>query len=145
MFFFFLATLFIALLLEGAVTTLPLVLIVLLCLTIYRRDGIVFPIAFAAGLILDIMTIRVLGASSIFFSLILFMILLYQRKYEINSYPFVTVSSFFGALGYLLVFGYANWFMQSVLSSIVAVLLFMPLRFFNKDLTSQNSKLKYTT
>lgn len=145
MFFFFIPALIITLLLEGTITTLPLVLVVLLCLTIIRRDAMVFPVAFIAGFVLDVMAIRTLGTSSIFFTVMLFLILLYQRKYEINSYPFVGAAAFLGSLGYLVILGYQSWFIQSVLSGIVALSLFMTLRFFYKGLKSQNSNLKFTS
>src|SRR6185436_14584869 len=96
--------------LEGTITTLPLVLIYLLCLTILKRDGGVFFVAFLAGIFLDLLMVRALGLSSLFFSLFLFLILLYQRKYEIHSYPFVAASSFLGSVGFLTVFGYGNIF-----------------------------------
>lgn len=130
MFFFFIPALLIALLLEGTITTIPLVLIVLLCLTILRRDGIVFPLALLAGILLDVLTIRTLGASSVFFTIMLFMILLYQRKYEINSYPFVAAAAFVGALVYLSLFGRGNLILDSLLGSFIALLFFAGFRFF---------------
>ena len=142
MFFFFIASLIIALILEGTVTTLPLVLIVLLCLTILRRDGIVFPIAFFAGLMLDVMTIRILGASSLFFTIMLFMILLYQRKYEINSYPFVGFAAFLASLGFLLLFERGNFLLDPLVNAFIALLLFAAVRFFTTKSQVQDTKYK---
>lgn len=142
MIFFFVATLVFSLFLEGAVTNLPLVLVILLCLTIYKRDGSVFPIAFLAGFFLDIQTVQTIGASSLFFVVMVFLILLYQRKYEINSYLFVAMGSFLGSLGYLLLFGYGNWFFSALLSSVVGLLFFAVLRFFGKDLKTQKENFK---
>ena len=124
MLFFFIPALLIALLLEGTITTLPLVLLVLLCLTIFRRDGIVFPIGFVAGILLDSLTLHTLGMSSLFFTFMFFLIFLYQRKYEITSYPFVAFAAFFGSLGFLLMFGYGILLWQSIISAIAAVILF---------------------
>ncbi len=131
MLFFFIPALFIALLLEGAVTTVPLVLICLLCLLLVKRGPSVFAVAFLAGMFLDILTVKVLGTSSLFFIIFLFLILLYQRKYEINSYPFVAAAAFLGSVLFLLVFGYGNWFWQSVISSLLALLLFGVLKGFS--------------
>jgi len=129
MFSFFFTTLLLALLLEGTVTTLPLVLIVLLCLTIFRRDAIVFPVAFLAGILLDILTVQTIGVSSLFFTVMLFMILLYQRKYEINSYPFVAAAAFLGSFGFLFVFGRGNVFLDTIVNVFAALILFALLRF----------------
>jgi len=81
--FLFLLLIIISVFLEGTVTTLPLTLVCLLCLTIYKREGIVFLIAFLAGLLLDILRVNMVGESSLFFVVFVFLILLYQRKYEI--------------------------------------------------------------
>jgi cell shape-determining protein MreD len=120
--------LIISIFLEGTVTTLPLVLVCLLCMTILKRDWVVFPAAFFAGLILDVLVVHRLGGASIFFLLYVFLILLYQRKYEINSYPFVFTASFFGSFLFLLIFNYSNVFLQSVISSLIAVVLFALLK-----------------
>jgi cell shape-determining protein MreD len=124
MFFFCIAALVLAVLLEGTVTTIPLVVVVLLCLTVMKRGGIVFLLAFFSGILLDIMTLHTLGQSSLFFTVMIFLVFLYQRKYEIHSYPFIVFSSFFGSLFFLLFFGYGSWFVQSLISAVIAVILF---------------------
>ena len=115
--------------LEGTVTTVPLVLSYLLCLTILKRDAVVFPIAFGAGLLLDLLTARTLGLSSLVLILFVFLILLYQRKYEIDSYLFVFSASFVGSSIFLLFFGYGGWFVSSLINSIIAGILFTGLKF----------------
>jgi cell shape-determining protein MreD len=122
--FLLLPLLIIAILFEGTITTLPLVLICLLCLTIRKRDGSIFPIAFFAGLLVDVLRIQSLGGSSIFFLVFVLLILLYQRKYEINSYPFVAVSSFLGSWIFLALFGYSGSFGQALVSAGIGLLLF---------------------
>ncbi|HZE86628.1 MAG TPA: rod shape-determining protein MreD [Methylomirabilota bacterium] len=110
--------------LEGSITTLPLVLLFLLCFASIKKDAIVFPVAFVIGLLLDLLLVHPIGVSSFFFVIFLFFVLLYQRKYEINSYPFVAVASFLGAMVFLLVFGYDNVFLLSVVSAVFAVIFF---------------------
>jgi cell shape-determining protein MreD len=116
--------LIISVFLEGTITALPLVLVCLLCLTILKRDAVVFFAAFFAGLILDVLVVHRVGGASIFFLSYVFLILLYQKKYEINSYIFVAVSAFLGSLGFLGMFGYGNMFWQALVSSLIAVVLF---------------------
>lgn len=140
MVFFLIIALIIALLLEGTVTTVPLVLVFLLCLLIIKRETIVFFIAFLAGLLLDILSVRTPGISSLFFITFLFMILLYQRKYEINSYPFVFFASVLGSFGFLAVVGYGNWLWGSVLSSFFALCLYATVRFFTKEVKPHGFK-----
>lgn len=120
--------LIISILLEGTVTTLPLILICLLLLMIIKRDGSVFPVAFFAGLFLDAMTLHRMGGASIFFLVFVFLIFLYQKKYEIYSYPFVFAASFFGGWAFLAIFGYHGVIQQALCSSIIAVLLLVILK-----------------
>src|SRR5687767_2330100 len=93
---------------EAAVTSLPLILIFLLCATIIRRDLTLFPFAFFAGLLLDLLQVRTIGSTSIYFVLCLFLVLLYQKKYEIDSYPFVAAAGFLASFGFLILFGSGN-------------------------------------
>jgi len=118
----------ISVLLEGTIVMMPMALVCLLCLAILRKDWVVFLIAFLTGIFLDILKVQTVGERSIFFIIFIFLILLYQRKYEINSYPFVAAAGFFGALIYSLLFGYANWFWCSLLSAAITSILFMLLR-----------------
>jgi hypothetical protein len=120
--------LIISILLEGTVTIIPLVLVCLLCMTIFKRDASVFPIAFFAGIFLDIFVLHIIGGASIFFLVFVLLILLYQRKYEINSYPFVAVSSFLGSWMFLVIFGYGGAILQALLASLIAIFLFGILR-----------------
>ena len=129
--FFFL--LIFSLFLEGTVTSLPLVFLCLLCLTIFMRDSTLFFLAFLAGIFLDAFALRALGQTSIFLLIAVFLILLYQRKYEINSYPFVLIASFVGSLIFLMVFGYTNALVEACVSAIIAVLLFALIRYSGKQ------------
>ena len=116
--------LLLALILEGTVTSLPLVLICLLCFAIIFRSPAIFFIAFISGLLLDLLTLHAVGGASIYFLFFLLLVFLYQRKYEIDSLPFVILSSFFGSWGFLTIFGYGNTFFLSLVSAISAVLLY---------------------
>ncbi|OGH29824.1 MAG: hypothetical protein A3B41_04030 [Candidatus Levybacteria bacterium RIFCSPLOWO2_01_FULL_37_26] len=115
--FFFLSVL-------EAITTLPLVFILLLCLYIVFERTWIFTIAFFTGLFLDLYLVRTLGQTSLYFLVFLIVILLYERKFEIKTKPFVFFVSFLGSLGYLLIFRYDYIFWQAVASAIIAVLIF---------------------
>lgn len=124
MFFLLLILLVFAVFIEGTLTTIPLTLICLLCLMIVRRDAMIFPLAFLAGLLVDAMTLRPLGSTSLFLLTFVFLILLYQRKYEIYSYQFVMVASFVGSIVFMTLFGYENVVLQSLLSAIIGGIIF---------------------
>ena len=122
---------FIFLWLECVATTLPLLLVFTSIILILRRKLWVFGLAFFGGLILDVLRVHELGVTSIFLVVWLFLVLLYERKYEIATIQFVLASSFFGSLLYLWIFGYKDMLMQAVVSSMVSVALFWILRRFN--------------
>lgn len=133
MLFLLLFVLTISLFLEGTITSLPLVFICLVCLAIDRKDIVVFPVAFLAGIFLDIETIRVMGTTSLFFLISMLLIFFYQRKYEINSYPFVLLASMLGTFAYLVIFGYRDVLIQTVMNGVIAVLLFAVMRIVSKN------------
>lgn len=119
---------FVSLFLEGTVTTLPLVLLFLLALGIARQDEAVFVLALLAGILLDILALRPVGETGIFYVVFLFLVLLYDRKYEIHSLPFMVVSSFLGSFVYLLLFVRQEIFLQSVASVFLGVVIFLVFR-----------------
>ena len=121
--------------LESSVVTMPLVLACIVMVAIVVKKEWVFLLAFVFGLLLDIVTFQPIGGSSLFFIVVLGLIFLYQRKYEIQSPIFVGISVFVSTLlyGALFVHKYAFWG-ALVLGSLVAiiylffVLLFQPRR-----------------
>lgn len=113
-----------AILLEGTITSMPLVLDILIVFYITKRNSGIFILSFISGVVLDIFGVRVLGLTSIFFITFIFIILQYGRKFEIATYPFVFFSSLMGGLFYLWLFKYDDVFMQGVANSIIAVLMF---------------------
>lgn len=131
MYFFLYLFFIISIFLEGTVTNLPLVFISLVILTIAMRNLFLFILAFVAGIFLDTFALRTLGMTSIFLLFYVLLMLLYQRKYEINSYPFVMLATFAGSLIYLSIFGYPNALLLACISSVIGLLLFISYRFAN--------------
>lgn len=121
---FLLITLFLCVFLEGTFTSIPLTLIALLVIAVANRDTSVFPLAFITGTALDILLLRPLGATGVFFILYFLLVFLYQRKYEISTAPFVLFSSFFGTVVYAKFFGVEYLFISAAVSTIAAALLF---------------------
>ncbi len=112
-------------LIEGTLPLFPLTLIVLLLYTVQTQTTSVFTVAFMAGLVLDLASGRMLGESSLFFTVFLAAMLLYNRKYELVSLPFVMVAAAVGSLLFFLLFGYSNIPLQVGLSVGIATLLFL--------------------
>lgn len=122
-----------SLFLESSVTTLPLVFLTLFCLAVLTRKEWVFVAAFIAGVLLDALSFRVLGQSSLYFILYIFLVFLYERKFEISTKYFVFMASFLGSFGFLIIFSYNNVVLQSLMSSIIGILIFSILFRFHKN------------
>jgi cell shape-determining protein MreD len=116
----------VSLILEASITTIPFVFLVLLVFMVLSRENWLFILAFIFGILLDLIGFRVLGISSIFFIIILFLILLYQSKFEIATNVFILAMSFLGSFSYLFLIGYNDsLLLQAILSSILGLVLFM--------------------
>ena len=119
--------------LETSVTTLPLVFLVLLSIAVLSKKEWVFALAFLLGIILDTFSFRTIGASSIYFIMFIFLVFLYQRKFEIATKYFVFIASFLGSFGFLLFFSSNNLIiLEAVLSAIIGTVIFSLLQKFEK-------------
>jgi cell shape-determining protein MreD len=126
--------LILALILEVSLTTIPLVFLVLLSLAVLQKDVIIFPIAFLLGIFLDLFTFQTLGSSSAILIIFLFLVLLYQRKFEIATNYFIFAASFLGSFIILLILGNARSIvLESVASSLIGIVLFKTIQQFNKN------------
>ena len=123
-----LPVLLISLYLESTITTIPLLLILFSILIILNKDIWIVYLAFFSGLVIDTATMHTPGTTSIFLVCWLFFILLYARKYVIESVPFAIASSFIGSLLYLWILGFNDIIIQSIVSGILGSILFILLR-----------------
>lgn len=125
--------LILALIFESSLTTIPLIFIVLLCLTIIFKQNSIFAFAFLFGLLFDLISFKTLGISSVYFLIFLFLVLIYQSKFEITTNTFIVVACFLGSLGFLFLMGYNNNIvLQAILSSIIGLILFNLIQRVNK-------------
>lgn len=123
MFILLIILLSISIFLEATFISIPLSLSIILCLTIIAQEKALI-ISFLAGLVIDILSVHRLGSTSFLFLVFSCLIILYQRKYEINSYPFVLVSSFIGSVIYLFLLGRSSLII-AFLGSAFTLLLFI--------------------
>lgn len=97
----FLISLIVAIVLESTIITLPLVLLLIIFAAVTLKNNDVFILAFLSGLLLDVLTLGTIGLTSAFYVLIVMLIFLYQKKFEIESVNFVSLSAFLGSFIYL--------------------------------------------
>jgi len=129
--------LLIAVLIEATLTTIPVVFLLLINFLILEKKSWVFAAGFFSGLMLDIFSLRFLGSTSLFFVTFLFVISLYERKFETTNPYFVLFASFIGTLIYLIIFNIRLVIPQAILSALIGVFIFyvmMLLRAKEKEL-----------
>lgn len=117
--------------LEITITSMPLLLLVFLFFWLAIRDPIIFVLAFVIGIFFDLQSLGTIGVSSLFFVLFLGVIVLYERKFEIETFPFVFASSVIGSCLFLWVMGYHHILEQSFLGGFIALFVFWVLIKFN--------------
>lgn len=108
----------------GVLTTLPLALILLVVFYALKKELWLFTAAFFTGVILDLIFVRTIGASSLFFVSFLLLVELYGRKFETATTPFVFIASFIGSILYLMLFGQVLMLWEALVSAFLTVGLF---------------------
>lgn len=130
--FLFFVLLFIAILLESTVTTLPVVLCVLFCFGIMLRNPSILFWGFIGGIIIDALSFHTMGVSSLFFLLFFMIVFLYERKFEIQSIAFVFLFSLLGSLLYLCMLGMHTIIASSIVSACMSTGMYVLLRSLNR-------------
>ena len=133
--------LFCSFFLEITITSMPLLLLVFLFFWLATRDPIIFPVAFVLGIFFDLQSVGTIGVSSLFFVLFLGVIVLYERKFEIETFPFVFASSAIGSCLFLLLLGYHHVFEQAILIGCIALVIFWGLIRFNTKKTEHFNRV----
>ena len=111
-------------LLFSTLTTIPIIVAVLLCYTVISRKPRVFLIALILGLLIDLFSLRILGTTALFLVIFAALILLYQRRFEIQTITFVFLSSFLGSIFYLEIFLHNFEVFQALICATFAVIIF---------------------
>jgi cell shape-determining protein MreD len=113
-----------AILFESTLVQIPLTLIIFCILTVIYKEEWIFPVSLCSGILLDALNFRPIGATSLFFLLFLFVVFLYEKKFELRSVWFVIFIVGIGSLLFLLIFGHTLLVVQVAVSVGVAVFLF---------------------
>ena len=123
--------------LESSVTTIPLVFLVLLAFFVLERKEWIFALAFLAGIFLDILSFRTVGTTSVFFLVFLFLVFLYERKFETATSYFIFAASLAGSILFLSLFSYNGVIIEGLVSSLIGVLIFMVFSKFNNPVRKE--------
>lgn len=118
--------------LESGFTTLPLVLVLILVVFGAHKRELALFLALLGGILIDVLTLKPFGISSIFFVAMLGIFSLYERKFETQSVYFIFCATLLTSFFYLLTQGNKAIFTQSFVCAVLAVLLFFMSHFFTK-------------
>ena len=119
----------------SGITTIPFPIGLLAIATILSKKPWVFFLALGLGLFLDLISIRALGYTSLALTIFVFILFLYEKKFETRTSTFVFISTFLGSAIYLIIFGYQQIFLQSLVNSLLAVLIFKIIQKSNSKIT----------
>lgn len=122
--------------LQAGVIGIPLALGFLVMMWILYQESWVIVTAFLAGILIDIVSFHMLGASSIFFLATFFLIQLYQRKFEIQSLPFVGTSVFVVSLFYGAIYIQKSSFFGAFLTALLTTCIYTVVMLRNKSKSS---------
>lgn len=126
----------IAVVLEGSLTTIPFVLCILTIMSILRiNTWILYGLAFTSGLYLDVAQVRILGITSLLYSVFLLIIMLYERKFETNTFQFAVFATGVGSFLFLTIFQQAFIVVHVVLTIGIGIILFT---LFRKEVNPKN-------
>ena len=115
---------FLLIIVLNSLTTIPFSIAAIAVSTVLFKKSWVFFAAFILGLFLDLFLLRPLAQTSLFFVLFVFIIWLYERKFETQTFAFVFAATFLESLIYLMIFGYQMIFLQAFINALLAVLFF---------------------
>lgn len=126
---------------EVVLTSVPLVFIMLLNLFIFSKKEWVFVLAFVTGIFFDILALRILGYTSMFYISALFLVSLYERKFETSTIYFVFIMSVILSAVYLVLFGGFSIF-ESIFSGIVGATIFLLFNYLQYKEIAPSVKVK---
>lgn len=115
----FSAFLFLIMLLQSSLTTMPFIVGIFVLLAVFFQKEWVALAAFLAGIIFDIMSLRPIGSVSIFLTILVSLLYIYQNKFEIQNSRFIFVVIFVACFIFLKTMNFNAVLLQSFLVSLL--------------------------
>ena len=137
------ALLFLGIILESFLFTIPFVLLILIPVSVIVRNNSVLLLAFISGILLDLLTFQMIGKSSIFFVTAVFLIFSYEKKFETNTSYFVAAASLAGSFLFLIYSGHKNILLTTIISTVLALVVFNIFKFLQRSKNKNSSQLEY--
>lgn len=136
-----LITILFFLLLETTIIKIPLMLCLLLVLFVRFKAVDVLVMALILGILYDVLMVNIIGTRSIYYLTTLLLVLLYDRKYEINTIYFVIISSFIiGVINSFIT--NSHLLINSLLTIILSIFLYKKIIYLSKNIASRKTAYK---
>ncbi len=116
--------LFLIIIFLSGITTIPISIPLVIVTAVLFKKSWVFSVALGLGLFLDLISMRVLGYTGLVFIIFVFLVRLYERKFETQTLTFIFFATLIGSFVYLSIFHYSNVLLQSFVDALLAILLF---------------------
>jgi hypothetical protein len=109
---------------SSTLSTIPFLVGLLVAFSVVFRKSWIFYLALIIGIFLDLIYLRNLGFSSLALCIYVFILFLYERKFETRTAAFVFMATFLGSLIYLKIFSFQQIFLSALLNAIFAAIFF---------------------
>ncbi len=123
-FFITCIVIFLAIFLEATIIHLPLILLSLLIFFIITRSADVFLMAFLFGMLIDLLTVQRVGVSSVFYIITLFLTSLYERKYSIQTVPYIFIATLISSWLYMFLIWNESQPELALVSALLGIFVF---------------------
>lgn len=117
--------LFIALILDSTLISLPLVAALCILMYLLYNDLATLIIIFVSGIIIDSLSLQTIGSTSLFLLLTCLVIYIYKNIFELKDMRLVVLFLFLSTYIYALIFGYSsNIFIYLILFALAQSLVY---------------------
>lgn len=119
--------------LESSIESVPLTLAWLTSIAVVYHTRFTYILAVICGCIMDSLSFHPVGGRSIYFLFVTWVVFLYERKFNIQTIPFVFIVTTISTLFYTWIFGYHFIIALSLVNGIAATLFFFLHNIFRGD------------
>ncbi len=118
--------------LQSTLSTIPIIIPILVYYFIFSKKMNAFGMALVSGIFIDIFLLNPIGATSLFLTIILFIISLYSKKFEIQTPIFLVLITFISTLIYSFLFSPDSSFQKAIFNIALALLILNIIKFWKK-------------
>lgn len=105
--------------LQASIFTLPFLPGIFVMFSVLSQKKWVIFAAFLSGILFDILAFKTIGTTSIFLTILVFLIYIYKNKFEIQNSRFVFIAVSFFSFLFLIIMGFDGALFQAILTGVI--------------------------